>query len=107
MSATLPACIAAGVVLASAGMIVVTPAIPRHPDVEVPAVQLSGAEGLDPIAGWTNEFPGAPIDLETLGTDVLESASLPAVDETPLTMTAPFSDFNIDLHGVFGDQPGP
>jgi hypothetical protein len=107
MSVTLPACIAAGIVLASAGMIVVTPAIPRHPDVEVPAVQLSGAEGVDPIAGWINEFPGGPKNLETLGTDILEPASPPGADETPLKMTDPFPDFNIDLRGVFADQPNP
>jgi hypothetical protein len=52
-------------------------------------------------------FFQTPTNLETLGPDVLEPAPPPAGGETPLTMTDPFSDFNVDLQGVFGDQAGP
>jgi hypothetical protein len=102
MQVTLPACITAGVLLTSAGIVVGTPAVPRHSDVQVPAVQLSDTEGVDPIAAWTNVFPDAAADLEMFGVDVLEPP--PAAD---VSQPDPVTDFHLELQGIFSHPASP
>lgn len=56
MKRTLFAGVIAGVALAAGGFVATNPPVPSLPDVQVPAVELSSAEGVDATVAWLDLF---------------------------------------------------
>lgn len=81
--------IAAGAVAVGTGLIVIDPSPPSLPDVEVPAISLSNAEGMDPNAVWLDLFSQAsgnnPAGVGTGAVDV-GPASVPVPSEPPMVV---------------------
>ncbi|MGH3561499.1 MAG: hypothetical protein ACRDTN_06800 [Mycobacterium sp.] len=94
-----------------ASVLATNPTAPSLPDVQVPAIQLSNAEGADSTAAWLELFTQASgNNADSLGTNLqdLGPAALPG--QTPLVVIDPQNpaqDFEGILDGVVGKMGSP
>lgn len=106
MKRTVIAGVAAGALVLGAGAVVNNIASPSLPDVQVPAVQLSSAEGLDATVQWLDLFAQTSGgNADSFGGYMLDPGSvLPG--EGPLVVIDPQTsaqDFDKLLDGVVGN----
>ncbi|HEU0189876.1 MAG TPA: hypothetical protein VFR17_01195 [Mycobacterium sp.] len=97
--------IAVGAVLAGAGLVVTNPTTSSLPDVQVPAVQLSNAEGMDATVAWLDLFAQSSGSTTGLGGGLLDSGAVSIPNEAPLVVIDeqnPAADFERILDGVIG-----
>jgi hypothetical protein len=103
--------IAAGTVVVGAGLIASHPTAPSLPDVQVPAMQLSNAEGMDPTALWLDLFTQASgNNFDSFSTNLPEYGPATAPGQTPLVVIDPQSsaqDFDSILDEVTGKVGNP
>lgn len=106
MKRTLLAGVAAGALVLGTGAVVSNIASPSLPDVQVPAVQLSSAEGLDATVQWLDLFAQTSNgNAESFGTYLLDPGSA-APGGGPLVVLDPQTsaeDFDKILDGVVGN----
>jgi hypothetical protein len=107
----LPAGIAAGVVVVGAGVIAAHPTAPSLPDVEVPAVELSNSEGMNPTAVWLDLMQASGNNADSLGTKLPDPGPAAEPGQVPLVVIDPqdnpSQNFEGILDGVVGNMGNP
>ncbi|MEO8813915.1 MAG: hypothetical protein ABI307_05220, partial [Mycobacterium sp.] len=107
MKRSVVASIAAGAVILGTGVAVTNIVSPSLPDVQVPAIQLSSAEGLDPTVQWLDLFSQTSAgNADSLGGYLLDPGAATAPGEPPLVVIDPQTsaeDFDRILDGIVGN----
>ncbi|MBS9532158.1 hypothetical protein KIH27_00990 [Mycobacterium sp. M1] len=93
---------AAGAVVVGAALAATNMSAPSLPDVQVPAVQLSSAEGVDTTVQWLDLFAQTSGNADSYGGYLMD----PGSGESPLVVLGPQTsaeDFDRILDGVVGN----
>ncbi|WP_234812133.1 hypothetical protein [Mycolicibacter longobardus] len=107
MKRTLIGGLAAAAVVVGGTVLANNMASPSLPDVQVPAVQLSSAEGTDATVQWLDLFAQtSAANADSFGGYLLDPSSAVAPGESPLVLIDPETsaeDFDRILDGVVGN----
>lgn len=98
--------VAAAAVIVGGTVLATKMASPSLPDVQVPAVQLSNAEGTDATVQWLDLFAQTSGNADAFGGYLLDPSSAVAPGESPLVLIDPQTsaeDFDRILDGVVGN----
>jgi hypothetical protein len=98
-----------GAVVVGACLYATNPMAPSLPDVQVPAIELSNAEGMDPTAVWLDLFTQASGNNPgSFGTNLVGPGPIAVPGEQPLVVIDPQAqDFERILDGVVGRMGNP
>ncbi len=109
MNRAVIASITAGALVVGGTVVAAKVTAPSLPDVQVPAVQLSNAEGMDATAAWLGLFTQASGgNADSLRASLPDPESLPMPGQIPLVVIEPQDqDFEGILDGVIGKMGNP